>query len=112
MKTTKRKRDVKPSGNAEPAPPAASLTLSSTCTIKDAAALREDLRRLLAEEREVTIELGQLQRIDTATLQVLCAFARDRAERNAKVIWSGETPAWTEAVKLLGAGGLLGTVAA
>lgn len=110
MKTTKRKREAKPvqASVETPAENAAAFTLSSTCTIKDATSLKGELCKLAAEDRELIIDVSQLQRIDTASMQLLCALVRDRNEKNGKTTWRGDAPAWQEAVRLLGVGHLLG----
>lgn len=117
MKTTKRKSRTagKTPAPAEATPKAAPervLALSSHCTIKDAAALKGDLSAIANEPVDVTLDVGSVERIDTATMQLIYAFVRDRAQRDQKVLWKGESQSWGEAVRLLGAGALLGTPAA
>lgn len=114
MKTTKRKSKSVQKSPARAAKPAATapservLTLSSHCTIKDAAALKQELCAIANEPGEVTLDVGSIERIDTPSMQLLCAFARDRAQRNQKVAWKGESQSWQEAVRLLGTSALLG----
>jgi ABC-type transporter Mla MlaB component len=121
MKTTKRKRVSAPQAEApetvnapavkaaapEPASPASVITLASHCTVKDAAALKDSLRRLVGAGGAVTLDVRTLERIDTATMQLLCAFVRARVERNEKVEWLGDSPALAEAARLLGVVNLL-----
>lgn len=112
MKTTKRKsktagKTATPAeATLQAAAPERVLALSSHCTIKDAAALQGDLRAL-ANEPVVTLDVGSVERIDTATMQLIYAFARDRAQREQKILWKGESQSWRDAVRLLGAGALL-----
>jgi ABC-type transporter Mla MlaB component len=116
MKTTKRKsktvaKVAEPVAEAAPEisrPTVSVINLSSHCTIKDAAKLKVDLCALANEGTAVELDVSAVERIDTATMQLLCAFARDRAQRNQKVIWKGNSQSWREAVRLLGAGELLG----
>ena len=114
MKTTKRKSKSVQKSPARAAKPAATapservLTLSSHCTIKDAAALKRDLCAIAEEPGEVTLDVSSIERIDTPSMQLLCAFARERAQRDQKVIWKGESQSWREAVRLLGTSTLLG----
>jgi ABC-type transporter Mla MlaB component len=121
MKTTKRKRVSAPRAEApeavnapavkaaapQPTAPASIITLASHCTVKDAAALKESLCRLVGASDAVTLDVRTLERIDTATMQLLCAFVRARIERNEKVEWLGDSPALTEAARLLGVASLL-----
>lgn len=84
------------------------LTLASHCTIKDAAALKLDLCAMAHAGAEVSIDVTAVERIDTSTMQLLCAFVRDRAKRGQEVLFKGESQSWREAVRLLGVAELLG----
>lgn len=79
--------------------------------MKDAAALKAQLCKLANDAAAVTLDIGAIERIDTATMQLLCAFARDRGARDQKVILKGESLSWREAVRLLGVTELLGSAA-
>jgi ABC-type transporter Mla MlaB component len=78
-----------------------SLVLASNCSVREAVSLKEALCMLL-EQDEVVLDAGNLQRIDTATVQLLCAFVRDRAKANRKVTWAGESATLRDAARLLG----------
>ena len=119
MKTTKRKtktvekatpaeaETLASASASESASRARVIALASHCTVKDAAALKLDLCAI-ADEADVTLDVGAVERIDTATMQLLCAFVRDRSLREQKVTWKGESECWRNAVRVLGAGELLG----
>jgi ABC-type transporter Mla MlaB component len=122
MKTTKRKRASAPAAEAPekvnaPAATAAAaqptatsastLALASHCSVKDAAALKDSLCRFVGATGPVTLDVRSLERIDTATVQLLCAFVRARSERNQKVEWLGDSTALAEAARLLGVRSLL-----
>jgi ABC-type transporter Mla MlaB component len=87
---------------------ASALALASHCTIKDAAALKLDLCAIAHEAADVSIDVAAVERIDTSTMQLLCAFVRDRMERKQKVLFKGDSQGWREAVRLLGVAELLG----
>jgi len=70
--------------------------------VSDAAALKEHLGALLAEPRPVTLDISALQRIDTAGLQVVTAFVRERTGNGLAVEWRGTAPVLTTAAQLLG----------
>lgn len=91
-----------------PAP--AVFVLSSHSTIKDAAALKGELEKLI-DVPEVTIDVGSVERIDTTVMQLICAFVRDRVQRERRVSWRGASASWRDAVRLLGTGELLGWAA-
>jgi ABC-type transporter Mla MlaB component len=84
------------------------LALASECVICGASPLKESLAALLDEPLPVTLDITAVQRIDTAGLQVITAFVRDRAGHGRKVEWQGTAPALTAAAQLLGLTSLLG----
>ena len=84
------------------------FVLASHCTIKDAAALKLDLCSMAHQDADLSIDVAAVERIDTSTMQLLCAFVRDRAQRKQKVLFKGESQSWREAVRLLGVAELLG----
>ena len=83
------------------------VSLFSSSTVKDAAALRDTLLQLIDEPRPVAIDAKSVERIDTAIIQVLCAFISDRAERCLAVAWRSPPQPLYEAARLLGVGALL-----
>jgi len=93
-----------------PAPVAkpTTLALPAECTVGDANSLKENLAALLEEPLPVTLDITSLQRIDTAGLQVIAAFIRERAGHGRAVQWQGTTPIMTTAAQLLGLTSALG----
>ena len=63
--------------------------------------MRGGLLNRLADTDNVQIEASAVQRIDTASLQVLAAFARDRRAGGLPVEWLGVPACLTEAATLL-----------
>ena len=88
--------------------PATVLALAAECVVAGASALKESLAGLLDEPQPITLDITSLQRIDTAGLQVLTAFVRERASHGRAVEWHGAAPALTGAAQLLGLTSLLG----
>jgi ABC-type transporter Mla MlaB component len=124
MKSSKRKREsATPAAKSEaaaPTPPAerasvatpavepaSVIALASHCSVKDAGALKASLAAVLDANQAVTIDVSAVERVDTATMQLLCAFVRDRNAAARTVAWAGESKALREAAKLLGAGPML-----
>ena len=70
--------------------------------VSDASALKERLAGLLDEPLPVTLDIAALQRIDTAGLQVITAFVRERAVHGRLVEWQGSAPVLVTAAQLLG----------
>jgi ABC-type transporter Mla MlaB component len=102
-------RDPDPSSLSTPAAPPAStiFTLAAECMVSEATSLKERLTALLDEPQPVTLDVAALQRIDTAGLQVITAFVRERAESGRTVEWQGTAPVLATAAQLLGLTSLL-----
>jgi ABC-type transporter Mla MlaB component len=75
--------------------------------VSGATSLKESLAALLDEPLPVTLDITTLQRIDTAGLQVITAFVRERAGHGRTVEWQGTSPALITAAQLLGLTSLL-----
>lgn len=84
------------------------IVLAANCSVKDAAALKVSLSAVVKESTAVTLDTSAVERIDTATMQLLCAFVRDRSGRNQPVTWLGASQALQDAARLLGVRALLG----
>jgi ABC-type transporter Mla MlaB component len=84
-----------------------SLTLSAECTVAQADALKAELERRVDESDTVTVDVTALQRIDTAGLQLLAAFVRDRRTAGRSIAWRGRAAALEAAASLLGLDGML-----
>ncbi len=78
------------------------VTLVANCSIKEVAALRTRLCAVVDASGPVAIDASAVERIDTATLQLLYAFVRDRLNSDREVTWQGVTAALTDAARLLG----------
>lgn len=104
MKTLKRKRGT--ATDAAAATP--TLVVASSCTVKDAAQFKMDLCACLESADCVVLDVANVERIDTAALQLLCAFVRDRHARGLKVEWRGHSATLLEAAELLDMRTLLG----
>ena len=101
-----------PGGDAKAAAPGKdpasnTLALAAECTVADAGSLKESLAGLLNEPQAVTLDVTALQRIDTAGLQLITAFVRERAGHGRPVEWQGTAPVLATAAQLLGLTSLL-----
>lgn len=83
------------------------VALPSSSTVKDASALKAELMKVLNLSVDVALDVRSVERVDTATMQLLCAFVRDRAARNAGVQWLGTPSAILDAARLLGVQAML-----
>ena len=78
------------------------IALPNDCTLRNIGALRDQLCMVAADVRNITLDLRQLERFDTATLQLIAAFARERTAHGTNLLICGNRPAWDEAAALLG----------
>ena len=83
------------------------MTLVAECTAAAADSLKSDLARRLDEREAVVVDVSALQRIDTAGLQLLAAFVRDRRVAGRTVQWRGRAAALDTAAALLGLSAML-----
>lgn len=84
-----------------------SLTLAAECTVAASDSLKAELLRRLDESAPVILDVSALQRIDTAALQLLAAFIRDRRTAGRAVEWHGRAAALDSAAALLGLNAML-----
>jgi ABC-type transporter Mla MlaB component len=75
--------------------------------VADAGSLKSELAKLLESPDTVTLDIAAVQRIDTAGLQVVAAFVRERAAHGRPIAWQGSAPAFSSAARLLGLEALL-----
>ncbi len=111
-KKVKRKRTAAPVAAvvevaAAAAPSQQTLVLVGNCSVKDAAELKQTLCLHLDAAAPVALDVGKIERIDTSIMQLLCAFARDRAAHQRKVEWLGDSSVIRDAARLLGVEALL-----
>jgi anti-anti-sigma regulatory factor len=86
---------------------ARSLALPVECTLADAETLKLRLAALLRSPEAVTVEVGLVHRIDTASLQLLASFAQERRASRLAFATSGDSRPFAQAARLLGLGELL-----
>jgi anti-anti-sigma regulatory factor len=83
------------------------VVLGVSCTIEDVAELRVDLIAHLAANKPIIIDATRLERIDTAGVQLLAAFAIDCLELGTLFAWKQRPAVLDEAIRLLGLGALM-----
>jgi len=84
------------------------ITLGPDLGIENAAAVHQQLTPLLTSRRVVKLEIPRVDRLHTATLQVLCAFIRDRAAARRRTRLDDPPVELREAARLLGLTAALG----
>jgi anti-anti-sigma regulatory factor len=69
-----------------------SLKVAAVCTLREAAQFKGQLMARIGEAGDVDIDAGVVDKIDTACLQLLVAFARQLTAEGRKLSWSATTP--------------------
>jgi anti-anti-sigma regulatory factor len=106
-RTTRRGRTARNTPAPGVEPKTGSFAVAAECTVADASSLKAGLSKLLEETEIVTLDVGAVQRIDTAGLQVIATFIRERESHGRQVQWRGHAPAVSAAANLLGLAALL-----
>jgi ABC-type transporter Mla MlaB component len=104
---TKRKKGTANHRSRTPSPRSEVFALSASCTVTESAALKSALLEILPEPTPVTLDVARLQRIDTAGMQLIVAFVRERESHGLRVEWRSMAPTFTSAAHLLGVASLL-----
>ncbi len=83
------------------------VALQGECALAGIETLQKRLLAAQQHQDAVTLDIGGLTRVDTASMQLILTFILDRAaaERSLKI--SGSSAAWDEAVNTLGLSRLL-----
>jgi anti-anti-sigma regulatory factor len=88
--------------------PAGPFVLAPECLIETADALKKELLGRMDGASPVSIDASQVGRIDTASLQVLAAFARECRTAGRDIEWVGASPALIDNARLLNLSSMLG----
>ena len=83
------------------APHTTLIYCSPELDISGAQDLYDTLQAALGAQRPVVIDATHVERVDTAVLQMLCAFVRDAQASGIVVQWRQSSPALENAARLL-----------
>jgi ABC-type transporter Mla MlaB component len=78
------------------------------CTMRTIQGLHQELVRHLHGSGAVTVDRSEVQRPNTAMLQLLAAFARDLQAQSRSIEWIGEGSSFDRAARALGLSTSLG----
>ncbi len=84
------------------------MVLSGSCTLKEASAVKEQLKDGLEATGNFELDARGVDRIDTSVLQLLAAFVRDMREAGRAVAWAGANEEFNRSARLLGLEATLG----
>ncbi len=102
QKTQGQKTQAAPSDGSTMADETITISLATVITIADVAALKETLMVHGDQQATVCIDAGGVQMIDTAGLQLLLAFIRQRQAQNRDCTLLQPSQAFTDTAALLG----------
>lgn len=78
------------------------VNLNSALTIRDISELMDELNQIDDEHNEIIFESEQLEKVDTAALQLLLGFYLFATDAGKKVIWNKPSEALFHSVEYLG----------
>jgi len=84
------------------------MSLGEDLGIETSADLKQQLAAYLAQDGEVLLDAGQVRRIHTASVQLLCAFFDARRQAGRATGFDGCNDTFKDAARLLGVSAALG----
>ncbi|WP_411834791.1 STAS domain-containing protein [Pseudoxanthomonas mexicana] len=84
------------------------VPLGDDLGIEAATDLKQQLSAHLARSEPLMLDAGAVQRVHTASVQVLCTFVRERRQAGRQTGFSDISPALRDAARLLGVSVQLG----
>ncbi|MEL1264235.1 STAS domain-containing protein [Pseudoxanthomonas putridarboris] len=87
------------------------VPLGDDLGIEAATDLKQHLAPHLAQPHTLVLDAGAVQRIHTASLQVLCSFVRQRRQAGLATDFGAASQSFRDAARLLGVGPQLGLAA-
>ncbi len=84
------------------------LALAADLGIETATELKQQLAGQLSRPEPIQLDAGSVQRVHTASFQLLCSFVRERTEAGLATGFSAASSNFQEAARLLGIASQLG----
>lgn len=78
------------------------MKLASKLHISEVEGLTKELTSLLDSSQDVSIDISDVEAIDTASMQALCSLQKSLAVTGNHVNWLGNSKAFKEAADTLG----------
>jgi phospholipid transport system transporter-binding protein len=78
------------------------IRLPASAGVRECAALKQQLLALVESSDTVLIDVTDVELIDTAALQLLLAFSRERIAKDLTTTWQGDSPTFRNAATALG----------
>jgi phospholipid transport system transporter-binding protein len=100
--------DAQRTGCEEQAVTQAHITLDAGCTLREAGELHAMLRAVECDGESIIVDGGQVERVDTAGLQLLVAFSKQQGMVGRSLTWSALSEVLIRHSRRLGVDGVLG----
>ncbi|MCC5097296.1 STAS domain-containing protein [Xanthomonas campestris] len=84
------------------------VILGEDLGIETSADLKQKLAAVLTQDGELVLDAGEVRRIHTASVQLLCAFVQARRSAGLQTEFDGCNDTFRDAVRLLGVTDALG----
>ncbi|CAM4087727.1 STAS domain-containing protein [Pseudoalteromonas byunsanensis] len=78
------------------------LKLPSELAVSQVEELHQQLLQELETDQDVCVDVSDVSRIDTASIQLLCALQKHLFTVSHKILWHGQSQALSHAVEELG----------
>ena len=78
------------------------MKLGSKLHISDVENLSTELSGLLSSSKQIDIDISEVEEVDTASFQALCALQKSLAVTGNSINWVGNSKAFNEAADMLG----------
>ena len=82
--------------------PSAEYTLNESVDITYINKFYEDLKKLLGSAKTIIVDTGNLKRVDTAGMQLLCCWFLEAQKKGIEVTWKNTQGTFANSAKLLG----------
>ncbi|KGM08208.1 hypothetical protein LP43_0631 [Methylophaga thiooxydans] len=77
------------------------IEFGESLSIAQVGKLYGQLLTSIADEKAINLDLSQIERVDTAAIQLLYSFQRDAAAQGLVIIWSNPSKVFCDAVDIL-----------
>jgi len=78
------------------------IKLGEFLTIQEVGELTNSIKTIFDSGIKVTIDASDVQRLDTAGVQLLCAIAKEAREKSISIVWESKSDTMRMAIKQLG----------
>lgn len=84
------------------------MKLDKQLHVIDIEHLMAELNGLLKSNADVELDIAEVEKVDTASVQAICALQKSLHETGMNIIWKGESKAFKDAAVTLGVAEFLG----